>query len=138
MVSSGCVRLVGSAGCVGGTIVDVPVGMVVLLDDEVAVVVCAADVAAWVFSDWEPDSVGGTGVFVGGGSVVGSNVVGVVGTSVSVGAGVVVGGTAVFVGTVVFVGVVLAGEAQISLIVITGGGIPGPQDQPSTAPLPTW
>jgi hypothetical protein len=131
IVAVGCCRSVG----------EVSVGVSVGRDVKVGGGVSVGTSGVWVDScgppDWESDSVGGAGVSVGGSSVVGSSSGVSVGMSVSVGAGVAVGGTGVLVGKDVFVGVPVAGGAQISEKVITGGGFPGPQDQPSTAPLST-
>ena len=137
IVAVGCCMSVAAGMSVGDVNVGVSIGRDVKLGDGVSV----GTSGVWVDScgppDWESDSVGDAGVSVGGSSVVGSSSGVSVGMSVSVGAAVAVGGTGVLVGTDVFVGVPVAGGAQISEKVITGGGFPGPQDQPSTAPLST-
>ena len=117
IVAVGCDVSVAARMSVGGTCVGVSVGPGVKVGKRVSVGRSGVSVEPCASPDWDSGSVGGT--------------------DVSVGAGVAVGGTGVFVGTVVFDGVAVAGGAHISLIVITGGGFPGPQDQPSTAPLIT-
>lgn len=126
--------MVGATGSVGRTCVAVPVGASVGLAELVSVGAGGVSVEASVFCDWELGSVAGTAVLVGGGAVVGASVGVGEGMEVFVGAGV----TGVCVGTAVWVNVAVAGELQISLMVISGGGRPAPQDQPSTTPSVTW